>query len=79
MSRIYIDTLVPAPTTAPRGAVAVGLIATFVLDILAWNKVRVARGRMLRDVIKLRAYANCIRYSEPSLASDLLAAADRAT
>ena len=79
MSHVYIDTFVPAPTTTPRGAVAIGLIATFVQDILAWNKVRVDRARMLRDVIKLRDYANSLRYSAPSLAADLLAAADRAT
>ena len=78
MSNTTIITLVPAPAATPRGAIAVGLIATFVLDVLAWNRARLERRAKARDAMDLRAYANSIRNSEPSLAADLLAAADRA-
>ncbi len=77
-SSTSINILVPRPTPTPRGAVAVGLIANFVVDTLAWNKARVERRARVRDAMALRAYANSFRSSEPSLASELMAAADRA-
>lgn len=79
MSTAVITTLVPAPTATPRGAIAVGLIANFVLDLMVWNRARIQRKRLQREIMNLRIYANAIRHSEPSLSSDLFAAADRAS
>jgi hypothetical protein len=66
------------PVEAPRGALLVGLIANFVVDLLAARKARVARRQLARDVAKLYEEANSMRSTSPSLAADLFAAADRA-
>ncbi len=78
MTAVHITTLVPEPTIKPRGAAIAGLVFNLVFGALAWNRARTLRQRRQRDAISLRSYANSIRHSEPSLAADLLAAADRA-
>ena len=76
-TRTTID--VPARSVAaPRGALLVGLVANFAVDAMAAWKARRATRRMQRDAEQLRNLASSVRSSNPSLADDLLAAADRA-
>lgn len=78
MSAARITVNVPAQQVAtPRGAIAVGIVATFIVDLLAARKVRQERRRYERDLADLREMARDMRQSSPSLAADLLAAADR--
>jgi hypothetical protein len=74
-----ITTMVPAKgIETPRGAILVGLVANFVLDLLAARRARQERRRIERDVSALRVWANEVHRSNPSMAADLYAAADRA-
>jgi hypothetical protein len=63
----------PAPVAVPRGAVWVGWMADLVV---AW-RVRQELDRRARDAASLRRWAQRLQMSEPSLAADLRAAADR--
>ncbi len=74
-----ITTMVPAQgVQTPRGAILVGLVANFMLDLLAARRARQARRRLEQDASALRVWANEVHRSNPSMAADLYAAADRA-
>ncbi len=78
MSVAQITVNVPAkPVAVPRGALLFGLIADFVLELSAARKARNARRQLERDTLELRSLAQSLRSTAPSLAADLLAAADR--
>jgi hypothetical protein len=71
--------MVPAQRVEqPRVVLAVNALIEVAKSFVAWNQARAERGTLARDAMALRAYANQIRSSEPSLAADLFAAADRA-
>ncbi len=71
--------MVPAQRVAqPRIVLAVNALVEVTKSFAAWNQARAARRTLAQDAMDLRAYASRIRSSEPSLAADLFAAADRA-
>jgi hypothetical protein len=63
----------PAPVAVPRGALWVGWMADLVV---AW-RARQRLERRAQDAASLRRWAQRLQVSEPSLAADLRAAADR--
>ena len=79
MTASHITLNVPAAQVeAPRGALLVGAVAGFFINVLAARKARIARRQLERDTVALRELAHSLRDTAPSLAADLAAAADRA-
>jgi hypothetical protein len=65
--------LVPRLTVAPRGAQLVGLVVEWLNRLAQQRRQR----RALADVQAMREHAQRIQASDPGMAADLIAAADR--
>jgi hypothetical protein len=68
---------VPDVREAPRALAAVEAAIDLAFGVKTWFKSEAQRRRIARDAMALRAYAREMRASQPSLANDLTAAADR--
>lgn len=70
----------PAPVAVPRGALWVGWLADLAVALRARRRAAAAQSDTLeraRDAAALRRWASRFQDTEPSLAADLRAAADR--
>lgn len=82
MSHIALH--VPGPVAAPRGAALAAALFALLLEALrrgfaAFFGAPDARMRRLAEAESVRRYATSLAHSDPALASDLFAAADRHT
>jgi hypothetical protein len=68
---------VPEAREAPRAVAAVEAAIDLVIGLKAWFKSQSERRSIAHDAMALRSYAMDLRASQPSLAADLMAAADR--
>ena len=81
MSHIALH--VPRPVAAPRGAAVAAAFFALLLEVLRRGFAVLAksdaRARRLAEAESVRRYAMSLSHSDPALASDLFAAADRHT
>jgi hypothetical protein len=77
MSSTTITVQIPAPRSIPRGATLVGAIYD---AVVSYRRYRAEANRLQRrshDAAAVRRFAARIQHTDPGMAADLRAAADR--
>lgn len=77
MTATTITVHVPEERGVPRAMAFIELALTFSIGLKRYISKKLSERALKRDAMALRAYADSIRHSDPSLAADLFAAADR--
>lgn len=77
MSTTTITVQTPAPRSIPRGATLVGAIVDAVIAYRRYRAEAARQAKRAADAEAVRSFAARIQNSDPGMAADLRAAADR--